>query len=180
MADNVTTTAQVIAALESTSAIIATDEVGGAQHQYVKLEFGGDGTATKVSASDPLPVVQTGALSVTANAGTNLNTSALATEATLAAYTATQRASAANVDGSQVTVTTGAGGVQVLASNSSRKGFMLYFVGSCYVSWGGTPTSSSFLVPGGSVLEMLSGLIYTGEIRALSVSGTVLVHRVEF
>jgi hypothetical protein len=37
--------------------IIATDEVGGAvKHQLVKVEFGGDGVATMVSATDPLPV----------------------------------------------------------------------------------------------------------------------------
>ena len=35
---------------------VATDDDGTAQHQYVKLEFGGDGTFTKVSATDPLPV----------------------------------------------------------------------------------------------------------------------------
>ena len=37
-------------------ATIATDDDGIAQHQYVKLEFGGDGTFTKVSAAAPLPV----------------------------------------------------------------------------------------------------------------------------
>lgn len=36
--------------------VIATDSVGGAEHQLVKLEFGATGAATLVSASDPLPV----------------------------------------------------------------------------------------------------------------------------
>ena len=35
---------------------VATDDDGTAHHQYVKMEFGGDGTFTKVSATDPLPV----------------------------------------------------------------------------------------------------------------------------
>ena len=37
---------------------IATDGVGGIQHQRVKIEYGGDGTATDVSQVNPLPVVQ--------------------------------------------------------------------------------------------------------------------------
>jgi len=53
MADNVTIP---LTGSGDATAIVATDEVGGAQHQYVKLEFGADGTATKVSSSDPLPV----------------------------------------------------------------------------------------------------------------------------
>lgn len=39
-----------------TGADVATDEVGGVHHQLVKLEFGADGVAVPVSASDPLPV----------------------------------------------------------------------------------------------------------------------------
>lgn len=39
---------------------IATDDDGTRHHQYVKLEFGADNTQTKVDASNPLPVVQTG------------------------------------------------------------------------------------------------------------------------
>lgn len=48
MADNIT--------LPGTAAVVATDDVGSAHHQYVKIEFGADGTATKVDASNPLPV----------------------------------------------------------------------------------------------------------------------------
>lgn len=36
--------------------ILATDEVGGAHYEYVKLAFGADGTATIVSGTNPLPV----------------------------------------------------------------------------------------------------------------------------
>jgi hypothetical protein len=34
---------------------IATDDVGGVQHQRVKVEYGGDGSATDVSNATPLP-----------------------------------------------------------------------------------------------------------------------------
>ena len=58
MADNVQLNAPT-----SSGATIATDDIGGVQHQMVKVEFGGDGVATPVSAADPLPV--TGEVSVT-------------------------------------------------------------------------------------------------------------------
>jgi len=51
MADNVTLNIP-----DTSGAVIATDEVGAAQHQLIKIEFGVDGVATMVSASDPLPV----------------------------------------------------------------------------------------------------------------------------
>lgn len=36
--------------------VIASDDIGGVKHQRVKMEFGEDGSATDVSATDPLPV----------------------------------------------------------------------------------------------------------------------------
>ena len=36
--------------------VIATDDIGGVKHQQVKMEFGGDGTATPVTDADPLPI----------------------------------------------------------------------------------------------------------------------------
>jgi hypothetical protein len=54
MADNITIT-------QGSGTTMATDDVGGAHHPYCKLEFGGDGTATKVSTTDPLPVGGSGA-----------------------------------------------------------------------------------------------------------------------
>ena len=53
MADNV-------AVSSAASYTVATDDDGTAQHQYVKLEFGGDGTFTKVTSSAGLPVQQVG------------------------------------------------------------------------------------------------------------------------
>ena len=38
---------------------IAADDIAGVKHQQVKVEFGADGTATPVSAANPLPTVQT-------------------------------------------------------------------------------------------------------------------------
>lgn len=61
MVDNVEITA-------GTGTSIATDDVGGVQHQKVKVEFGVADSATMVSASDPLPTVQTGALPAGTNA----------------------------------------------------------------------------------------------------------------
>lgn len=54
MADNITLNAG------SGGATIATDDDGTAHHQYVKLEFGGDGTFTKVTSSSGLPVTGVG------------------------------------------------------------------------------------------------------------------------
>ncbi len=36
--------------------LIASDDIGGVKHQLIKMEFGDDGTATQVSATNPLPV----------------------------------------------------------------------------------------------------------------------------
>lgn len=59
MADNVTFQTST-AATPPSGTKVATDEDGSsAHHQYVKLEFGGDGTFTKVSSTDPLPVTNT-------------------------------------------------------------------------------------------------------------------------
>lgn len=37
----------------------ASDEIGGVQHQRVKVEIGADGVATDVSSANPMPVSQT-------------------------------------------------------------------------------------------------------------------------
>lgn len=58
MSDNVPIT-------PGSGANIATDDVGGVQYQRTKVNFGSDGTATDVSASNPLPI--------TVDSGTLLN-----------------------------------------------------------------------------------------------------------
>ena len=62
---------------EGSGATIATDEIGGKHYQRVKVVLGADGVNDgDVESGNPLPIDGT----VTANAGTNLNTSALALE----------------------------------------------------------------------------------------------------
>ena len=51
MADNV-----VLNQPTTSGATIATDDIGGVQHQLIKVEFGIDGVATPVSSADPLPI----------------------------------------------------------------------------------------------------------------------------
>lgn len=63
MADN-------IAITQGSGTTIATEDVSSVQHQKVKVEFGGDGVATMVSSSDPMPVVQTGTPALPTGAST--------------------------------------------------------------------------------------------------------------
>lgn len=56
---------------------IATDDIGGIKHELVKVEFGVDGSATQVSATDPLPVVQTGTPELPTGAATAANQTTL-------------------------------------------------------------------------------------------------------
>ncbi len=60
MADNVTAGSN-----DAGGAVFATDLVGGAHYPYSKIAFGADNTATKVSASDGLPVAVVGSVPVT-------------------------------------------------------------------------------------------------------------------
>jgi hypothetical protein len=64
MADNVAIT-------PGTGATIAADDIGGALHQRIKLTWGVDGSATDASASNPLPVVQTGTPALPTGAATD-------------------------------------------------------------------------------------------------------------
>jgi hypothetical protein len=61
VADNVDITA-------GSGTTIAADEIAGVKHQRVKVEWGVDGSAVDASASNPLPIVQTGALPAGTNA----------------------------------------------------------------------------------------------------------------
>jgi hypothetical protein len=67
MADNVAVT-------PGAGATIATDDVGGVQHQAVKVEFGTDGVATMVSSSDPLPVTAPAAARTTHSIAASIQT----------------------------------------------------------------------------------------------------------
>lgn len=63
---------------------IATDEVGGIQHELVKVEFGTDGNATMVSASDPLPITDAAAEASLASIDTKLTSPLDVTGSTVA------------------------------------------------------------------------------------------------
>jgi hypothetical protein len=78
LADNVEITS-------GTGTSIAADEISSVKHQRVKVEWGVDGVAVDTSASNPLPVVQTG-------------TPALPTGAASAANQATEITSLASID----------------------------------------------------------------------------------
>ena len=83
MADNV-------AVSSAASYTVATDDDGTAQHQYVKLEFGADGTFTKVSTSNNLPTTDSTAQPKLDTIITLLGTS-VATQITKSVtYTSTQ------------------------------------------------------------------------------------------
>jgi len=57
-----------------TTAVVATDEVSGAHYQYVKPAFGADGTATLVSATNPLPTETPAVVNQTVNAPVSVGT----------------------------------------------------------------------------------------------------------
>lgn len=63
MADNVTLNPG------ASGDVVAADDIAGVKHQQVKVEWGVDGTATPVSAANPMPVVQTGTHAVNATLG---------------------------------------------------------------------------------------------------------------
>lgn len=87
---------------------------------------------------------------------------------------------AASNQGSQVSVVPTAGGSTVLAANATRRGFTFYIEGDSYLSFGGTPSSSTYKLFAYQPFNMLDGLIYLGEIKAISASGTVVAHVLEF
>jgi hypothetical protein len=114
MADNVEANAG------TGGAVFATDDDGTAHHPYVKLEFGADNTQTKVSSSDPLPVVQTGTLNVgTVTAVTSITNAVAVTNAGLTELAAAINASLqmdVNLAASNATVTVANAGLTELAA----------------------------------------------------------------
>jgi hypothetical protein len=76
MADNTSVNTNT-GAVGATNVPVAGDDIGGAIHQRVKVEFGTDGTATEVSASNPLPVVQTGTPALPTGAATEATLSTI-------------------------------------------------------------------------------------------------------
>lgn len=115
MADNVNIT-------PGSGAVIASDEVAGAQYQRVKLTWGADGTANETSASSPLPV-QTVSANTTIGDGRKVVTTA-GTRVTLASSTACKQvAITAETDNTGIVVV---GGSTVVAALATRQGVPLY------------------------------------------------------
>lgn len=83
MSDNVT-----VDNVDLADYVVATDDDGTAQHQYVKLEFGGDGTFSKVSAANPVPVTGTALSGTVAVSSLAAGTNTLGTVALVGALPA--------------------------------------------------------------------------------------------
>lgn len=149
MADNLLTTAQVLAALQLTEATIATDEIGGVHYQRLKLTFGLNGTATDCSASNPLPVQLV--------------------SSTVSPPTTDTPAD----EGSVVSVGTFVG-TSVLAANPARVQATLIPEGDVYMSLGGTATNANGKLAAFTPYNLPAG--YTGSVSMLSVSGTINVN----
>lgn len=86
MVDNVTF--QTTPATAPNGTVVATDNIGGIDYQRVKVTWGVDGTATDVSATDPLPVTSTPSKSST---GTQSNVAGNAGNVTILAANTSRR-----------------------------------------------------------------------------------------
>jgi hypothetical protein len=75
MADNVTVT-------PGTGVSVASDDIGGVQHQRVKVEWGADGVAQDVTAANPLPVSVAAKQAPTAGTIVNATSTITATDLT--------------------------------------------------------------------------------------------------
>lgn len=112
MADNVNIT-------PGSGAVIASDEVAGAQYQRVKMVWGADGTATDASGTNPVPVIST---VQTIGDGRTVVTTA-GTRVALAASTACKQvAITAETDNTGLVVV---GGSTVVAALATRRGIPL-------------------------------------------------------
>ncbi len=129
------------------TAVVATDDVGGVHYQRIKLDAGADGVSLPVDATNPLPVTSTPAL-----------------------------ASAPNVDGTPVSVGTGAA-VTVLAAFAARKQATLIPEGDVYMRLNGTAANTHAKLPAYTPYN-ISG--YSGSVSMLSVTGTINVNVWEF
>ena len=119
MADNVTVQSDAPASAAA-GTVFAFDEIAGVKHARSKTGFGADGSYTDVSASDPLPVVQTGTPSLPTGAANSAVTSVADT----------------------------ASSTTLLSSSGSRKGFRITNTSSAvlYVKYGTTASASDFTV----------------------------------
>lgn len=114
MADNVNIT-------PGSGAVIASDEVAGAQYQRVKLTWGADGTANDASATNPVPVQTVSANTTIADGRTTVTTAG--TRVALASSTACKQvAITAETDNTGLIVV---GGSTCVAALATRRGIPL-------------------------------------------------------
>jgi hypothetical protein len=114
MADNVNIT-------PGSGAVIASDEVAGAQYQRVKVTWGADGTATDASTSNPLPVQATSGITTIGDDRKTVTTAG--TRVALASSTACKQViiTAETDNTGNITV----GGSTVVAALATRRGIPL-------------------------------------------------------
>lgn len=183
MADNTTLQSATLASPPA-GLIVATDQIGGVDHQRVKIEFGADGTATDVSAADPLPVtaaslpLPSGAAS-SANQATvighldgvetllgtiDADTGSIATSAATLAGAVNGTEMQVDVASVAGTATNGAGqttvtnsSTSIIASRAGRRGVLLtnYQTVAVYLDpSGGTATTSMFRLDPGASIVL--------------------------
>jgi hypothetical protein len=126
---------------------VAADDISGVLYQRVKPSFGVDGTATDVSATDPLPVVQTGTPALPTGAATAANqstgnTSLASILAKLSADPATQTTLASILTALAGTLTVGLPSGASTAANQSSE---LTLVGAVAETAPASDTASSGL-----------------------------------
>lgn len=142
--------------------ILATDDVGGFQHELVKIEFGEDGIATKVSDDNPLPVTD-------AIAEAALISIAAEDFATNAAQTdGTQKTQVVGPDGSAATVTNNKLDVNAIFSGDIEIGAVELKNGTDDTRATVTP-DHALKVDGSAVTQPISGMV------TAVVAGTVAV-----
>lgn len=131
---------------------IATDDIAGVKVQRVKVTWGVDGTMTDANASTPLPVVQTGTVTVATHAvtqsgtftvqpGNTANTTAWKVDASSVAVPVTDNAGSLTVDGTvKATLADGAGTNITSATRGAQQALSVQLVdaaGSQITSFGG-------------------------------------------
>lgn len=144
----------------SGGAIVASDEVGGAQHQYVKVEYGADGAATPVTSSAPLPTsVISGTTAITG--GVDVNTPGTITSGSIA-VTAGTIGTVGAVAQIHNAGTIAGGTVGVLQNLTN--GSIVVTDGTVKVVTPGTITSGSIAVTAGTVSVTTPGTITSGTV----------------
>lgn len=157
MADNVQIT-------PGSGVTVATEDVSGVQHQKMKVEFGGDGVATLVSSSNPLPVDGSGVTQPVSASSLPLPTDA----ATSANQTdGSQKTQIVDAGGEAVTVTGGKLDVNASASLSGEA-----------IPASGATTAVTVQVVDGSGNQITSfggGTQYTEGDTDASITGTAML-----